>query len=107
LDAVLTEQNQRYSLLKMAPDTHLWAAWFHLAEYSSNYYLYDWDAVIVQDFLAQFDGNKPLAPEPSLRYRKAVLEPGGSMSANDLVHNFLGRPQNFEAYRNWLEEEFR
>ena len=107
LDAVLSEENQRYSLLKMVPDTHFWASWFHLADYSSNFYLYDWDAVIAQDLLAQFDRNKPLTPEPSMRYRKAVLEPGGRMSANDLVHNFLGRPQNFEAYRNWLEEEFR
>jgi thimet oligopeptidase len=106
LDAVLTEQNNRYSLLKMVPNTHFWASWSHLADYSSNYYVYDWDAMIVQDFFAQFDRNKPLAPELAMRYRKAVLEPGGSMSANDLVHNFLGRPQNFEAYRKWLQEEF-
>jgi thimet oligopeptidase len=107
LDAVLTEQNKRYSLLKMTPETHFWAYWSHLADYSSNYYVYEWDMVLVQDFFAQFDRNKPLAPELAMRYRKTVLEPGGSTSANDLVRNFLGRPQNLEAYRNWLEEEFR
>ena len=29
------------------------------------------------------------------------------MSANDLVKNFLGRPQNMQAYQKWLEEEFQ
>jgi len=35
-----------------------------------------------------------------------VLEPGGSMSANDLVKNFLGRPQNMVALEKWMGEEF-
>jgi thimet oligopeptidase len=35
-----------------------------------------------------------------------VLEPGGSMSANDLVKNFLGRPQNMTAFQKWMGEEF-
>jgi hypothetical protein len=28
------------------------------------------------------------------------------MSANDLVKNFLGRPQNMTAFQNWMGEEF-
>jgi hypothetical protein len=28
------------------------------------------------------------------------------MSANDLVKNFLGRPQNMKAFQNWMGEEF-
>jgi thimet oligopeptidase len=35
-----------------------------------------------------------------------VLEPGGSMSANDLVKNFIGRPQNTAAFQRWMNEEF-
>jgi thimet oligopeptidase len=41
-----------------------------------------------------------------MRYRRVVLEPGGSMSANDLVKNFLGRPQNIAALQHWMAEEF-
>jgi thimet oligopeptidase len=41
-----------------------------------------------------------------MRYRRIVLEPGGSMSANDLVKNFLGRPQNITALQHWMAEEF-
>jgi hypothetical protein len=42
-----------------------------------------------------------------VRYRHTVLEPGGSMSANDLVKSFLGRPQQMTAFQHWLNEEFR
>jgi len=41
-----------------------------------------------------------------MKYRRVVLEPGGSMSANDLVKNFLGRPQDMTAFQRWLGEEF-
>jgi thimet oligopeptidase len=41
-----------------------------------------------------------------MRYRHTVLEPGGSMSANDLVRNFLGREQNMKAFQKWMGEEF-
>jgi len=41
-----------------------------------------------------------------MRYRRLVLEPGGSLSANDLVKNFLGRPQNTAAFQKWMGEEF-
>jgi hypothetical protein len=29
------------------------------------------------------------------------------MSANDLVKNFLGRPQNMTALQHWMQEEFQ
>ena len=41
-----------------------------------------------------------------MRYRRLVLEPGGSMSANDLVKDLLGRPQNTTAFQKWMGEEF-
>ncbi|MFZ1051349.1 MAG: hypothetical protein WAN41_11710, partial [Candidatus Sulfotelmatobacter sp.] len=47
-----------------------------------------------------------LAGDAPMRYRRVVLEPGGSMSANDLVKNFLGRSQNITALQHWMAEEF-
>jgi thimet oligopeptidase len=41
-----------------------------------------------------------------MKYRRIVLEPGGSESANDLVKNFLGRPQSMTAFQKWMGEEF-
>jgi thimet oligopeptidase len=107
LDAVADSDTRRYSLFPPAPGTHMWAAFGHLASYSSSYYTYMWDLVIAEDFFAQFDSHNPLAGDTPLRYRRTVLEPGGSMSANDLVKNFLGRPQNMQAFEHWMAEEFQ
>jgi thimet oligopeptidase len=85
----------------------MWASFGHLGGYSSAYYTYLWDKVIAEDFFVQFDHNNLLAGDAPERYRKLVLEPGGSMSANDLVKNFLGRPQNMIALQKWMAEEFQ
>ncbi len=105
-DSVTHEALGRYTLFKQLPDTHEWASFGHLAEYSSAYYTYLWDKVIAEDFFLQFNSSNLLVGEAPMRYRRVVLEPGGSMSANDLVKNFLGRPQNLVAFQRWLGEEF-
>jgi thimet oligopeptidase len=64
------------------------------------------DKVIAEDFFQQFDQKNLLAGDAPMRYRRLVLEPGGSMSANDLVKKFLGRPQNTAAFQKWMGEEF-
>jgi thimet oligopeptidase len=110
LDALTSYDAQRYTLLVKIPadpaDTHLYASFTHLANYSSAYYTYMWDEVIAQDFFQQFNQRNLLAGDTPMRYRRLVLEPGGSMSANDLVKNFLGRPQNTAAFQEWMGEEF-
>ena len=73
---------------------------------STTYYTYLWDKVIAEDFFGQFDHGNLLAGATPMRYRRTVLEPGGSVSANDLVHNFLGREQNMNAFQKWMGEEF-
>jgi thimet oligopeptidase len=106
LDAVTMNDTRRYNLLTPIADTHSWASFGHLAGYSSAYYTYLWDKVIAEDFFLQFDQKNLLAGDAPARYRHLVLEPGGSMSANDLVKNFLGRPQNMAALQKWMGEEF-
>ena len=83
------------------------ASFSHLGGYSSAYYTYLWDKVIAEDFFQQFDRSNLLAGAAPTRRRCAVLEPGGSVSANDLVKNFLGRPQNINAFQLWMGEEFQ
>jgi thimet oligopeptidase len=106
LDKVTNDDSVRYTLFKPTPDTHMWASFGHLGGYSSAYYTYLWDKVIAEDFFLQFDRNNLLAGDAPLRYRRVVLEPGGSMSANDLVKNFLGRQANMVALQKWMGEEF-
>ncbi len=106
LDAVTLADSRNYTLFVPLPETHLWASFGHLGGYSSAYYTYLWDKVIAEDFFLQFDEQNLLAGDAPMRYRRVVLEPGGSMSANDLVKNFLGRPQNMVALEHWMAEEF-
>jgi len=85
---------------------HGFTTFTHLTGYSSNYYTYSLSKVIALDFFQQFDQKNLLEGPAAMRYRKLVLEPGGSKSANDLVHDFLGRPQSYDAFRNWVNAEF-
>ncbi|MGH9512394.1 MAG: M3 family metallopeptidase [Terriglobales bacterium] len=105
-DAICIEDAKRYTPFTPTPGTHMYASFGHLGGYSSAYYTYLWDKVIAEDFFMQFDHDNLLSGEAPMRYRHVVLEPGGSMSANDLVKNFLGRPQNMTAFQKWMGEEF-
>jgi thimet oligopeptidase len=82
------------------------ATFGHLMGYSSNYYTYSLSKVIALDFFNEFDGGNLLDGPVGMRYRRTVMEPGGSASANELVRNFLGRAQSYEAFRDWMNEEF-
>ena len=106
LDAVTLADTKRYTLITPPAGTHMYASFGHLSSYSSAYYTYMWDKVIAEDFFLQFDHNNLLAGSAPMKYRQVVLEPGGSVSANDLVKNFLGRPQNMTAFQRWMGEEF-
>jgi thimet oligopeptidase len=105
-DKVTLDDMRTYTLITPLPDTHVWASFGHLGGYSSAYYTYLWDKVIAEDFFLQFDHHNLLAGDAPTKYRRIVLEPGGSMSANDLVKNFLGRPTNMTALQKWMAEEF-
>lgn len=105
-DAITEEVRKKYSPYQITPGLHDWASFGHLAGYSSAYYTYLWDKVIAIDFMTQFNRADLFAQAPAARYRRTVLEAGGSRSANELVQNFLGRPQNMDAFRGWMSEEF-
>jgi thimet oligopeptidase len=106
LDAIAMSGTVKHTLFTPLADTHMYASFGHLAGYSSAYYTYMWDKVIAEDFFEQFDSKNLLAGDAPLRYRRTVLEPGGSVSANDLVKNFLGRPQSIAALQRWMAAEF-
>jgi thimet oligopeptidase len=84
----------------------MYASFGHLTGYSSNYYTYAFDKVIALDFFAQFDPADLLGCEAGSRYRKTVLEQGGSKPGRQMVRDFLGRDEEFEGFRKWLDEEF-
>ena len=84
----------------------MYASFGHLTGYSSNYYTYMFDKVIALDFFCQFDKEDLLGGEAGARYRRTVLEQGGSKPGRELVRDFLGRDEEFGAFSRWLNEEF-
>jgi thimet oligopeptidase len=107
LDALLRTDFTRFYPYPFVEGNRFYASFTHLIGYTSNYYSYVLDKVIALDFFSQFDMKNPAGGETAMRYRKTVLEPGGSKAGAELVQGFLGRPQNLEAFKKWMDEEFR
>jgi thimet oligopeptidase len=98
----MAELQERYTPFRYIPGTWFQLSFGHLEGYSAIYYTYMWSLVIAKDLFTTFRREGLLNPEPALRYRKAVLEPGGSKKAAELVRDFLGRPYDFAAFEEWL-----
>ena len=107
LDGLLRTDFTRFYPYTFVDGNRLYASFTHLMGYTSNYYSYVLDKVIALDFFSQFDKSNLVGGQTAMRYRKAVLEPGGSKAGAELVKGFLGRPQNLEAFKRWMDEEFR
>jgi thimet oligopeptidase len=96
---------EKYSPYPVPEQTHEYAGFGHLSGYSSMYYTYQWSLSLAKDIFTRFAASGLLDTETARAYRTAILMPGGSRDATDLVESFLGRPHNLDAYRRWLEEE--
>jgi Zn-dependent oligopeptidase len=99
--AVVRRLRGKYVPFPHEEGTAFEASFGHLEGYSALYYTYMWSLVLAKDLLGGFGGDL-LDAGVARRYRSAILEPGGSRDAADLVHEFLGRPSNFEAFERWL-----
>lgn len=93
---------ERYSLTPFNPETHRFAAFGHLYEYSAVYYTYQWSQAIAFDLLTRFQEEGIRNPATARAYRQALLTPGGSKPAARMIQDFLGRPMSLEAYRRRL-----
>ncbi len=100
--ALMIALQDKYSLFDYVEDTHFQCNFGHLDGYSAIYYTYMWSLVIAKDLLSKFEQEGMLNSATARRYREAILDPGGSKKAEDLVRDFLGRPYSFDAFQNWL-----
>lgn len=107
LDAKLRQLYETFQPWTWMEGNRMYASFTHLTGYSSNYYTYSFDKVIALDFFSQFDPANLLDGAAGARYRKTVLEQGGSKPGREMVRDFLGRDEEFSAFTNWLNEEFQ
>ncbi|MGZ5195985.1 MAG: M3 family metallopeptidase [Ramlibacter sp.] len=97
---------EKYTPYKFVPGTYFHEAFGHLDGYSAVYYTYMWSLVIAKDMFSAFSAQGDIMkPEVAQRYRRSVLEAGGTKPAAELVKDFLGRPYDFKAYADWLNSD--
>jgi thimet oligopeptidase len=107
LDGLFQSLYARFLPYTWIDGNRMYASFTHLVGYSSNYYTYLYDKVIALDFYSQFSRTNPLDDSTSMKYRRTVLEPGGSIPGKQLVLHFLGRNQSTDAFTDWIGEEFQ
>jgi len=104
-DQILTDLVKKYQPFPYVDGTHFQCAFGHLDGYSAVYYTYMWSLVIAKDMFSKFDKDHLLAPGAAKAYREAVLAAGGSKPAAQMVHDFLGRDFNEQAWKTWLDSD--
>lgn len=92
-----------YAAVPMPDYAQMQDAFGHLDGYSAIYYTYRWSKVIADDLFTRFNSEGLRNPETANDYRRAILDPGGTRPAADLVREFLGRDISLDAYRENLE----
>ena len=70
--------------------------------YDAGYYGYAWSRVYAQDMFSAFEQGGIDNPQVGMRYRRAILEPGGTREPDELVRDFLGRASNADAFHRDL-----
>ncbi len=106
-DALWQKDSEHFIPFAPVAGTHFFATFTHLTGYASNYYTYVLDKEIALDFFAQFKKHNLLNDPTTLRYRREVLEPGASRPATELIKDFLGREENMNALKVWMDQEFQ
>jgi thimet oligopeptidase len=81
------------------PGTIPEASFGHLmGGYDAGYYGYLWSKVYAQDMFTVFQKGGLENPVVGAKYRQDILQPGGSLEPDQLLHNFLGREVNYDAF---------
>lgn len=104
LVAATRDLQSRFSPYPYQDGTAVYASFGHLDGYSSMYYTYQWSLARAKDVFTRFKQEGLLNKSVAGAYRDAVLQPGGTRPAAELLESFLGRPSNLDAYETWLSE---
>lgn len=102
LTETVSQLQNTYSPFAYVPNTYFHASFGHLYGYSAVYYSYMWSLVIAADMFSEFEKQGLRNTDVAMRYRKTVLQPGGSKDAAELVRDFLGREYSFDSFVDYI-----
>lgn len=96
---VLDEVRAEVSVVPVAPFNRFQHGFSHIfaGGYSAGYYSYKWAEVLSADAFSAFEETGVLNPETGRRYRREILESGGSRPAMDSFKAFRGRAPKIDA----------
>ena len=77
---------------------HLAAFGHLLGGYDAAYYGYLWAEIIGDDLFSRFESEGVLSSSVGVDYKNKILKPGGTVPAEYMVQDFLGRKWNDEAF---------
>lgn len=98
LDRILIEGSQ-IAQLPHQEGTFALASFGHvMGGYDASYYGYMWSEVYGDDMFSRFEEEGVTNPEVGMSYRKEILGRGGSLDAEDMLLNFLGRKPDNAAF---------
>lgn len=97
------DRGAEIGLLPLHEGTFQLASFGHLmGGYDSSYYGYMWSDVFGTDMYSKFEEMGNTNPEVGMLYRKEILGRGGTLDADELLVNFLGREPSNEAFLSKL-----
>ena len=86
------------SLMPFHEGTFYPASFGHLMGYDASYYGYMWSEVFGDDMFGRFEDGGVTSPEIGMQYRREILEKGGTIDADEMLVNFLGRQPDNSAF---------
>ena len=90
---------QKVTTITYPKDINHLAAFGHLlGGYDAAYYGYLWAEIIGDDLFSRFENAGVLSNSVGVDYKNKILKPGGTVPAENMVQDFLGRKWNDEAF---------
>ena len=90
---------QKVTTITYPKDINHLAAFGHLlGGYDAAYYGYLWAEIIGDDLFSRFENEGVLSNSVGVDYKNKILKPGGTVPAENMVKDFLGRKWNDEAF---------
>ncbi len=90
---------QKVTTITYPKDINHLAAFGHLlGGYDAAYYGYLWAEIIGDDLFSRFEDEGVLSNSVGVDYKNKILKPGGTVPAENMVQDFLGRKWNDEAF---------